>query len=129
MFRGHTGPKGIRQPIRRGGHASSTMARSAAAAAGTRTPWRRAASALFARASAATTSRDARTRGACGSAGSLVGLPASPLRDLILENIEIEARNSFTIRHVTGLRFHNVKVNGQLVEAPPEGALPASAGR
>jgi len=65
----------------------------------------------------------------CGSAGSLVGLPASPLRDLILENIEIEARNSFTIRHVTGLRFHNVKVNGQLVEAPPEGALPASAGR
>lgn len=65
----------------------------------------------------------------CVSAGSLVGLAASPLRDLTLEDVEIEARNGFTIRNVTGLRFNNVKVNGRLVESPPDGPVPANATR
>lgn len=62
----------------------------------------------------------------CISAGSLVGLPASPLRDLTLEDVDITARNGFTIRHTTGLRFRNVKVNGRILTAPAAGAKQAS---
>jgi polygalacturonase len=65
----------------------------------------------------------------CVSAGSLVGLSASPLRDLTLEEVEIEARDGFTIRNATGLRFNKVKVNGRLVESPPDGPVPANARR
>lgn len=65
----------------------------------------------------------------CVSAGSLAGLPASPLRDLTLENVDIQARNSFTIRNVTGLRFNNVKVNGRMIEPPAEGSVRVNAGR
>jgi len=58
----------------------------------------------------------------CGSAGRLVGLPDSPLRDLALENVSIEAKTGFTIRNAQGLRFENVKVNGVPVSAPRETA-------
>ena len=54
----------------------------------------------------------------CGAAGRLVGLAESPLRDIALENIDLEARAGFTIRHALGLRFNNVKLNGRLLSAP-----------
>lgn len=65
----------------------------------------------------------------CASAGSLIGLPASPLRNLTLENVGIQARSGFTIRHVRDIRFNNVKVNGQLIEPPPDGADQADTRR
>jgi polygalacturonase len=55
------------------------------------------------------------------AAGRLIGLPQSPLRDLTLENVEIEANNGFTIRNTSGLHFENVKINGKLVPTPREG--------
>src|SRR5262249_3941856 len=58
----------------------------------------------------------------CSSAGRLVGLPKSPLRDLDLENVDIQARTGFTIRNTLALRFQNVTVNGKLVSAPTDGA-------
>ena len=54
----------------------------------------------------------------CGSAGRLVGLPDSPLRELTLENVNIEAKSGFTIRHAHGLNFRNVQLNGKPVSAP-----------
>jgi hypothetical protein len=54
----------------------------------------------------------------CGSAGRLVGLPQSPLCDLTLANVKIEARSGFTIRNARGLHFENVQVNGRPVSAP-----------
>jgi len=59
----------------------------------------------------------------CGSAGRLVGLPESPLREVALENVSIEAKSGFTIRNARGLRFDNVKVNGLLVSPPRETVL------
>jgi exo-poly-alpha-galacturonosidase len=67
----------------------------------------------------------------CASAGRLVGLSESPLRDIRLENIEIEADSGFTIRNARGLRFQNVKVNGKTVTAPADsliGNLPTQSG-
>jgi oligogalacturonide lyase len=54
----------------------------------------------------------------CGSAGRLVGLVDSPLRDLTLENVSIETKSGFTVRNARGLHFENVKVNGVPVAAP-----------
>jgi polygalacturonase len=54
----------------------------------------------------------------CGSAGRLVGIPESPLRDLTLQNVQIEAASGFTIRNARGLHFENVKVNGHSITAP-----------
>ena len=54
----------------------------------------------------------------CGGAGRLIGLPSSPLRDVTLHDIEIEARSGFTANHTVGLRFDNVKVNGEIVPTP-----------
>jgi polygalacturonase len=54
----------------------------------------------------------------CVSAGKLVGLTVSPLRGLTLKNVDIEADIGFTVRHVVGLRFKNVKVNGKTVATP-----------
>jgi polygalacturonase len=54
----------------------------------------------------------------CASAGRLVGLAESPIRDITLENVQIQAENGFTIRHTRGLRFQNVTVNGRSVSAP-----------
>jgi polygalacturonase len=65
----------------------------------------------------------------CASAGSLVGLPASPLRDMTLENVDIQAEKGFTVRHALGVRFKNVKVNGQIIEPPPDGTRQAAARR
>ena len=56
----------------------------------------------------------------CASAGRLVGLPESPLREITLENVEIEAGSGFTIRYARGLRFENVKVNGRPVSPPTD---------
>ncbi len=56
----------------------------------------------------------------CVSAGRLVGLAQSPLRDLRLENVQIQANSGFTIRHADGLRFKNVKLNGKPVPTPGE---------
>lgn len=58
----------------------------------------------------------------CVSAGKLVGLAVSPLRDLTLQNVDIQADSGFTVRHVVGLRFENVKVNGKRVAAPATAA-------
>jgi polygalacturonase len=54
----------------------------------------------------------------CQSAGRLTGLSNSPLRDLTLENVDIEADKGFVVRDAQGLRFQNVKVNGKLVPSP-----------
>jgi polygalacturonase len=64
----------------------------------------------------------------CGSAGRLIGLSASPLRDLTLENVDIQARSGFTIRYTDGLRFKNVTLNGKPVTEPAatKGKLTAS---
>jgi|ERR1051326_448097 polygalacturonase len=56
----------------------------------------------------------------CGTAGHLVGLAQSPLRDITLENIDIEAKSGFTIRNALGVEFKNVKVNGKTVASPQE---------
>jgi polygalacturonase len=58
----------------------------------------------------------------CASAGKMVGLKESPLRDLSLENIDIQADSGFTIRNTLDLRFQNVKVNGKAV-FPPQSTL------
>jgi polygalacturonase len=54
------------------------------------------------------------------SAGSLVGLPESPLRDVTLENVDIRAKNAFTVRNATGLKFNNVKLNGKTIPTPAD---------
>lgn len=56
----------------------------------------------------------------CKSAGKLAGLPQSPLRDLYLENVSIEADDGFFIQNTTGLRFTNVKLNGELIPSPAD---------
>jgi len=59
----------------------------------------------------------------CGSAGRLTGLPESPLRELKLENIDIQAESGFTIRHARGLHFQNVNLNGKPVSPPPDNVI------
>jgi polygalacturonase len=54
----------------------------------------------------------------CKSAGQLVGLAESPLRDLKLENVSIVAEQGFTIQNTSGLRFENVTLNGKVVNPP-----------
>ena len=56
----------------------------------------------------------------CKSAGRITGLPQSPLRDILLENVSIEAEEGFTIQHAIGVRFENVKWNGKLVASPAD---------
>jgi polygalacturonase len=63
----------------------------------------------------------------CGSAGSLVGLRESPLRNITLENVNILAENTFNIRNALGVNFKNVVVNGKNVPSPLDGAKQASA--
>ena len=64
----------------------------------------------------------------CQTAGRLVGLPESPLRDLTLENVSIDAASGFTVEHATGLKFVNVRVNGEVVSAPEDTAVRTAAG-
>jgi hypothetical protein len=54
----------------------------------------------------------------CRSAGRLVGLAESPLRDLKLENVSITAQQGFIMENVPGLRFENVILNGKVVKPP-----------
>jgi polygalacturonase len=61
----------------------------------------------------------------CGAVGHMVGLSDSPLRDIRLENVEVQARAPLVIRHAVELQFKNVKVNGKVVEPPVEAMTPA----
>lgn len=56
----------------------------------------------------------------CDSAGSLVGLAESPLRNITLENVDILAGKQFTVRNATGLKFNNVKLNGKTIPTPAD---------
>jgi polygalacturonase len=56
----------------------------------------------------------------CATAGHLVGLAQSPLRDITLENVDIEAKSGFAIRNAVGTQFKNVKLNGKTIEPPRE---------
>jgi polygalacturonase len=60
----------------------------------------------------------------CTAAGHIVGLPQSPLRDIKLENVDVQADRAFTIRNASGVQFKNVKVNGKLVDPPLEAMTP-----
>lgn len=53
----------------------------------------------------------------CESAGRIAGLAETPLRNLRLENVIIEAKKGFAIEHTVGLEFENVKLNGQSLKA------------
>ena len=57
-----------------------------------------------------------------GAAGSLVGLAASPLQDVVLEQVELEAKRGFTFRHIQGIVFKHVTLNGKPVAAPGDSA-------
>jgi polygalacturonase len=72
------------------------------------------------------TVRNLKATGAA-SAGRLIGLPTSPIRNLRLINIDIQARTGFTARHTQNLRFENVKVNGTLTQPPAPSADPSTA--
>lgn len=52
----------------------------------------------------------------CEAAGRIAGLVESPVRNLKLENINIEAHKGFVIENTVGLEFENVKVNGKPVK-------------
>jgi hypothetical protein len=72
----------------------------------------------------------------CAAAGRLVGLAESPLRGLTLQNVDIQAHFGFTVKHALGLRFDNVKVNGEAVSTPSDsvssdvrGKLPVPVGQ
>ncbi len=60
----------------------------------------------------------------CNSAGHLVGLAESPLRDIRLEDVDLQARNPFVIRNAQGVEFKNVKINGKEIEPPQEAMTP-----
>jgi len=53
----------------------------------------------------------------CDAAGRIAGLAESPLRNLKLENIHIEAHKDFVIENTVGLEFVNVNVNGKALKA------------
>ncbi len=46
-----------------------------------------------------------------GDAGLIVGLPESPVADIVLENVRITAETGFTIRNAKGIRFKNSTVS------------------
>ena len=52
------------------------------------------------------------------SAGVLIGLPESVMRDVVLENVQIDAATTgLTIRNASGVRLKNVRVTAK--EGPP----------
>jgi polygalacturonase len=53
----------------------------------------------------------------CDAAGRIAGLAETPLRNLRLENVNIEARKGFVIEHTVGLEFEKVKLNGKPLKA------------
>jgi exo-poly-alpha-galacturonosidase len=58
------------------------------------------------------------------SAGRIIGLTESPIKNLRLENVNIEAAQGFTIRQTKGLQFENVKLNGEALSAAAFGEEP-----
>jgi hypothetical protein len=55
----------------------------------------------------------------------MVGLRDSPLRDIRLENVDVQARTPFVIRNALGVQFKNVRLNGKEVEPPQEAMIPS----
>ncbi|MGC3959511.1 MAG: glycoside hydrolase family 28 protein [Verrucomicrobiota bacterium] len=51
------------------------------------------------------------------SAGRIAGLAETPLQNLRLENVNIEARKGFVIENTVGLQFESVKLNGKPIQA------------
>lgn len=50
-------------------------------------------------------------------AGFIVGLPESPVTDVVLENVRISAATGLTVRNARGIRFINAKI--QAAKGPP----------
>ncbi len=46
-----------------------------------------------------------------GAAGQIVGLPESPVTDIILENVHISAATGFTVKNAKGIHFRNVQIS------------------
>jgi polygalacturonase len=63
------------------------------------------------------------------SAGRIMGLAESPIKNLRLENVSIAARQGFTIRHTKDLAFEKVRLNGETVEAAAVAEPAQRAGR
>jgi polygalacturonase len=62
----------------------------------------------------------------CGAAGHIVGLTESPIKNLKLENIDIQnADKGFTVKNIHGFSCDNVKVNGKSYNVPDEFKLVA----
>ncbi len=62
----------------------------------------------------------------CSAAGHVVGLTGSPIKNLNLENIDIQnAEKGFTMKFIRGLVCTNVMVNGKEFDAPSEFKLVA----
>jgi polygalacturonase len=62
----------------------------------------------------------------CSAAGHIVGLAESPIKNLKLENLEIQnAEKGFTLKYIRGLACDNVKVNGKQFDVPEEMKLAA----
>jgi hypothetical protein len=47
------------------------------------------------------------------AAGVIVGLPESPVENILLENVEITAPSGLIIRNAKGVRLKNVKINAK----------------
>jgi polygalacturonase len=57
----------------------------------------------------------------CGAAGHIVGLADSPIKNLKLQNIEIQnADKGFTLKYIRGFVCDNVTVNGKSYNVPDE---------
>jgi polygalacturonase len=51
------------------------------------------------------------------SAGRIIGLTESPIKNLRLENVNIAARQGLAVRHTKGLQFESVMLNGETLSA------------
>jgi polygalacturonase len=56
----------------------------------------------------------------CASAGHVIGLADSPIKNLKLENLEISSDKGFTMRNIRGLVCDNVMVNGKQFDVPED---------
>jgi polygalacturonase len=62
----------------------------------------------------------------CNAAGHVVGLSESPIKNLKLENINIQnAEKGFTMKFIRGLVCNNVMINGKRFDVPDEFKLVA----
>jgi len=53
----------------------------------------------------------------CEAAGRIVGLPDSPVRNLHLQDVSIEAHKGLVVENTRGLQFDRVTLNGKSLEA------------